>query len=144
MSAAELEQKIHQSIPLSRAMDYRIIELAGTRITVEAPLGPNINIHGTGFAGSLYALGILTAWGLCAHLIDRAGIEAQLVVSEANIRYRSAVRTDIVCRCEAEPQSARTFVDELATQGRSRMTLEVAIGDGPAALIRAEMHASHR
>ena len=27
--------------------------------------GPNINIHGTGFAGSQYALGILAAWG-CA------------------------------------------------------------------------------
>ena len=49
--AIELQRRIHGAIPLSEAMSYRITELADTRITVEAPLGPNINIHGTGFAG---------------------------------------------------------------------------------------------
>jgi thioesterase domain-containing protein len=142
ITAVELQQRIHQAIPLSQAMGYQISEIADTRITVVAPLGPNINIHGTGFAGSLYALGILTAWGLCTYMISRAGLEADLVVAEANIRYKAPVKDDIVCRCEAGPQSARTFIDELAAKRRSRTMLEVLIGDGPAAVIRAEMHAS--
>ncbi len=143
-TAAELQQRIHQAIPLSQAMGYRITALADTQITVEAPLGPNINIHGTGFAGSLYALGILTAWGLCAHLIARAGLEADLVVAEANIRYRAPIKGDIVCRCGATAQAVQSFVDGLAERRRSRMSLEVTIGAGPAALIQAEMHASRR
>ena len=140
--ASDLQRRIRDAIPLSVAMGYRITELADTRIAVEAPLGPNINIHGSGFAGSLYALGILTAWGLCAHLIERAGLEADLVVAEAGIRYRAPVRTDIVCHCALDAAAADAFTSELAGRGRSRTTLEVMIGEGPAAVIRAVMHAS--
>jgi thioesterase domain-containing protein len=138
----DLQHRIHDAIPLSRAMGFRITELGDTRIAVEAPLGPNINIHGTGFAGSLYALGILTAWGLAAHLIDRAGLAAELVVAEANIRYRAPVRTDISCRCEVDDAAAAAFVGDLATTGRARLVLEVAVGEGPAAAIEAQMHAN--
>jgi hypothetical protein len=38
--------------------------------------------------------------------------------------------------------AAQAFVDDLAAKGRARTTLEVAIGDGPAAMIEAAMHAS--
>ena len=71
-AAMDLEEMIHRGIPLSQAMGYRITELADTRICVAAPLAPNRNVHETGFAGSLYALGILTAWGLCTHVVARA------------------------------------------------------------------------
>jgi len=140
--ATDLQHKIHRAIPLSQTMGYRIAELGDTRIAVEAPLGPNINIHGTGFAGSLYALGILAAWGLCAHLIARAGLEAELVVAEATIRYRAPVRSDIRCHCALSDAAAAAFVNDLAANGRARTTLEVTIGEGPAALIQAVMHAS--
>ena len=123
-------------------MGYRITELTDTRISVAAPLAPNRNIHDTGFAGSLYALGILTAWGLCTHVIARAGLDADLVVAEATIRYRAPVRGDIVCRCSLTDETGQAFVDELAAKGRARTTLDVAIGDGPAAMIEVAMHAS--
>jgi thioesterase domain-containing protein len=141
-AAGDLEQRIHAAIPLSRAMGLRISELGDTRISVEAPLAPNVNVHGTGFAGSLYALGILSAWGLCAHLIGRAGLQADLVVAEAAIRYRAPLRGDIVCRCHLGDAAARRFVEDLGDRGRARATLEVSIGDGPEAVIEAQMHAS--
>jgi len=140
--SSDLQRRIHDAIPLSVAMGYRVTELADTRITVEAPLGPNINVHGSGFAGSLYALGILAAWGLCAHLIARAGLEADLVVAEAGIRYRAPVRADIVCHCTLSDATADAFIRDLAGRGRARATLEVTIGEGPAAVIHAVMHAS--
>lgn len=138
----ELQAKINRTIPLSEAMGYRITELDDNHIVVVAPLAPNINIHGTGFAGSIYALGILTVWGLCAHLIERAGIDADLVVVQAGIRYRTPIRGEILCRCEILDEAAAAFVEGLAKQGRSRIVLEVAVGDGPAARIEATMHAS--
>jgi thioesterase domain-containing protein len=141
-AAAELQRKINRHIPLSNAMAYRIASLDDGQISVEAPLQPNSNIHGTGFAGSIYALGILTSWALCAHLIAQAGLEADLVVAEARIVYREPIRGDIVCRSALPPAQARAFIDDLVSQGRSRMTLQVAVGDGPAAEIEAVMHAS--
>lgn len=142
IGAADLQARIKRSIPLSAAMGYRITALDATAITVEAPLAPNINIHGTGFAGSLYALGILTAWGLCAHLIARAGLQADLVVAEAAIRYRKPVCDDIVCHCAVNESAAQAFTNALASAGRARISLRVEIGEGPAALIEAAMHAS--
>ncbi|MCG6968061.1 MAG: thioesterase domain-containing protein [Chromatiaceae bacterium] len=141
-AAAELQRRIDRSIPLSSAMGYRITALDDTRISVAAPLAPNINVHGTGFAGSLYALGILAAWGLCAHIIARAGLKADLVVAEATIRYRAPVRGEIVCSSAVADAQARDFVDQLATSGRARMVLQVTVGDGPAAAIEASMHAT--
>jgi thioesterase domain-containing protein len=142
--ASALQQRIHQAIPLSQAMGFRITELADTRITVAAPLQPNINIHGTGFAGSLYALGILTVWGLCDHVIASAALEADLVVAEAGIKYRAPVRTDIVCHSSVSEEAARSFVEELATRRRSRIALDVTVGREPCAVLSAKMYASIR
>ncbi len=122
-------------------MGYRITELTDRRISVTAPLAPNRNIHGTGFAGSLYGLGMLAAWGLCAHIIARAGLDADLVVVEATIRYRAPVRGDIACHCSITDDAAQAFIDDLAAKRRARVALEVAIGDGPAAVIHAMMYA---
>lgn len=141
-AATDLQDKIHRTIPLSQAMGYRITDLTDRRISIAAPLLPNRNIHGTGFAGSLYGLGILAAWGLGAHMIARAGLDGDLVVAEATIRYRAPVRGDIVCRCSIAEDAAQTFVDDLATKRRARVALEVEIGDGPAAVIEAMMYAS--
>jgi thioesterase domain-containing protein len=140
-AAAALEQRIHDGIPLSRAMAFRIVALEDHAITVEAPLAENINVHGTGFAGSLYALGILTAWALCAHIIGRAGLQADLVVADATIRYHAPVCDDIRCRSTVSDSAAQAFVDTLRASGRARIGLEVAIGDPPVARIEATMHA---
>jgi len=138
-----LQAKIHRSIPLSEKMGYRIAELGDNHITVAAPLAPNINIHGTGFAGSLYSLGVLAAWGLCAHLLARAGIDdADLVVAQANIRYRTPVRGEILCRCEIADTAARVFIEGLRKKGRSRIAVDVAVGEEPAARLEATMYAS--
>lgn len=142
-ATAPLQAKIHRTIPLSETMGYRITELGDNHITVAAPLAPNINIHGTGFAGSLYSLGVLAAWGLCAHLLARAGIEnADLVVAQANIRYRTPVRGEILCRCVIADEVARAFIAGLRNKGRSRIAVDVAVGEEPAARIEATMYAS--
>jgi thioesterase domain-containing protein len=141
-AATELQDKIHRNIPMSQAMGFRITELTDRRISVAAPLAPNRNIHGTGFAGSLYGLGMLAAWGLCAHIIARAGLDADLVVVEATIRYRAPVRGDIACHCSITDDAAQAFIDDLAAKRRARIALEVAIGDGPAAVLHAMMYAS--
>ena len=140
--AAALQAKIHRTIPLSAAMGYEIVKLDEARIVVEAPLEPNINIHGTGFAGSLYTLGVLSAWALCNHVIDAAGLDAELVIAEANIRYRAPVRGRIRCSCSLKSNQIQDLVADLRARGRARIGVEVDIGEEPAAQIQATLHAS--
>ena len=140
--AAALQAKIHRTIPLSAAMGYEIVALDEAQIVVEAPLQPTINIHGTGFAGSLYTLGILSAWALCNHVIDDAGLDAELVIAEAAIRYRAPVRGRIRCCCRLSANQIQRFVTGLRTRGSARIRVEVDIGEEPAARIQATLHAS--
>jgi len=140
-AATRMQAKIRRHIPLSEVMGYRIVELDGRHIVVEAPLAPNVNIHGTGFAGSIYALGILTAWAVITQIIGDAGLDAELVVAEADIRYRAPIQATIVCRGAITADRQRSFVERLRGEGRARIDVRVEIGDGPAAVLEATLHA---
>mgnify|MGYP006388543281 CR=1 FL=1 len=62
VTADELERYLHREIPLSAAIGVRV-EVAGPGgVVLAAPLEPNVNHRGTAFAGSISALGMLTAW----------------------------------------------------------------------------------
>lgn len=138
----QLQERIHAGIPLSRAMGFRIGSLGETSILVEAPLPPNTNVHETGFAGSLFALGILTAWGLATHIVAQRGLVVSLVIARADIRYRAPVTSDIVCSCEVERGHAERFVDRLAMEESAALETEVLIGERSEAVLTATLHAS--
>ena len=115
--ANDLQQKIRSTIPLSRA-----------------PLAPNVNIHGTGFAGSIYSLAVLTGWAMVTHIVTSRSISCELVVSKAEIRYLRPVVGDIECRCEVADTVINQFIDYYENKGRSRIMLEIMVGDRLATL----------
>ena len=136
-AAAALELKIRQAIPLSDAMQFSIRDLSPDAIEVAAPLEPNVNIHGTGFAGSIYSLGVLTGWALCTHILDELGIEAELVVARAEIRYRAPVKGDLACRCKcsaAQRESFRRGLDEVA---KGKLVMDIEVGGDRRAVLQA-------
>ena len=136
MSAADsLEARIRRHIPLSAAMDFRIVELGDTRIRVAAPLEPNVNIHGTGFAGSIYSVGVLTGWALATHWLDTAGSDAQLVVAHAEIRYRSPVIGALECSCAADVAQRDKFLGGIESRGKGFVDLEILIGTDRSAIL---------
>ena len=53
-------------------------------------------------------------------MIAQAGLDAELVVVEANIRYRLPVTGDIVCHCAVTESARRTFIDELDPERAAR------------------------
>jgi len=136
-AATVLEQKIRQAIPLSDAMQFSIRDLSQDAIHVAAPLEPNINIHGTGFAGSIYSVGVLTGWALCTHILDELGLEAELVVARAQIRYRAPVSGDLACNCTcsaAQRESFRQGIDEV---GKGKLVLDIEVGGNRQAVLQA-------
>jgi thioesterase domain-containing protein len=136
-SADELTRKIHSAIPLSDAMQFSIDHLDLDDIRVSAPLSPNINIHGTGFAGSLYSIAVLTGWALSMHIIDESGIDAELVVARAEIAYRAPVVSDIECRCSASEEQRDAFLQAFHERGKGKLVLDIAVGDLPQARLHA-------
>jgi thioesterase domain-containing protein len=138
MSAAgDLTRKIREKIPLSAAMQFSIERLELDEIRVTAPLSPNINIHGTGFAGSIYSVAVLTGWALCTHIIDQLGLDAELVVARAEIAYRAPVKSDLDCRASTDAAQREAFLQAFRERGKGKLVLDIAVGDLPQASLRA-------
>jgi thioesterase domain-containing protein len=138
MSAADaLTRKIRDAIPLSEAMRFTIDSLSQDAIRVSAPLEPNINIHGTGFAGSIYSLSVLTGWALCTHIMDELSMDGDLVVGKAEIIYRAPVQGDLECHCRATQEQRQAFLSHFRDSGKGRLALEISVGELPQALLKA-------
>lgn len=136
-AASDLEQLIRSTIPLSEAMQFSIVELDQDHIRVTAPLEPNVNIHGTGFAGSIYSVAVLTGWALVTHLVNKSGCDADLVVAGAEISYRSPVTTVLDCSCACSRDQQEQFGRALAAGGKAKLSLEIEIGALPQARLQA-------
>lgn len=136
-----LQNTIRSTIPMAQTMDFSITTLEPLRMVTRAPLAPNINIHGTAFAGALYTLGALTAWGM---LQSRLPAGAVLVMMEGNIRYRRPLKAELMARCEVDDADMAAFLEGLDANGRSKLSVKVGIGDQgqPAAEFTGLMHAS--
>lgn len=136
-AAASLQQKIRQAIPLSDAMQFGIDTLSLDAIEVSAPLPPNVNIHGTGFAGSIYSVAVLTGWALCTHILNEMKIDAELVVAKAEIRYRAPVSGDLHCITSANAGLRESFLRDIRDRGKGVLQLEIEVGERPSALLKA-------
>lgn len=139
-----LTQYILQEIPLAVAMEFSIADLDQQGITIHAPLPPNINVHGTGFAGSLYSLSALAAWAYTTNLVDQAGMQADIVMAKAEIRYRRPVKSAIECVCHCDPEVSAAFLQHLAERGRTRLSLIVEMGEAADVVFSATMVAIQR
>jgi len=142
--ALDLQQKIRAAIPLSAAMEFSIDALSLDAIRVTAPLQPNVNIHGTGFAGSIYSVAILTGWALCTHILDQYKIDAELVVAKAEIKYRAPVTTDLGCNANVSIAARELFLQGIREQGKGRLVLDIEVGDLPQAVLQATFYAVTR
>jgi len=134
--AIQMQEKIHTTIPLSAVMQFSIIELNPDSIVVSAPLEPNINIHGTGFAGSLYSVAILTGWALSTHIMSLHNMNGDLVVGKADIKYRTPVTGALVCRAQVDTVACNNFKKDFDTIGKARLSLTITIGDNLNAVLQ--------
>jgi thioesterase domain-containing protein len=128
--AAELQATWYREIPLAAAMELGIAACASDEIAVRAPLGPNRNLHGTAFAGSLFSLCVLTGWGLTWLALRQRALDGVIVVADSRIRYRKAVSDEIVCRCRAEKGLLDERLAALAAAGRASLPLLCTIEAG--------------
>jgi thioesterase domain-containing protein len=123
----ELESTWHREIPLAAAMSIAVAGYDGRTLTVRAPLQPNRNMHGTGFAGSLYSACVLTAWSAVWLALRERALAGIIVVADSTIQYRRAVAADLLCCCTPDSATLRAALDQLAANGRSSLGLTCSI-----------------
>lgn len=120
---ATLARTWREEIPLAAAMRIEVDGFAGGELVVRAPLAPNRNLHHTAFAGALFSLCVLTAWGRVWLGLQERGATGLIVAADSRIEYRKAVTSDwVVCRCSGEPA-----LDTYPTTGRASFTLEATV-----------------
>jgi len=122
----ELVAVWYEQIPLSKAMGVELELFEDNVLTVAADLGPNINLHGTGFAGSLYAINALCGWSMVHLQLQLRQLQGSIVLADGRINYaRPAKDTRLVATCDFGEQVSA--LDQLVEKGRARFTLSLKV-----------------
>ncbi|HEX2348644.1 MAG TPA: thioesterase domain-containing protein [Ktedonobacterales bacterium] len=136
--ARELQDVLHHEIPLSQQIGLIVEEYDGERLSLRAPLAPNINHKATAFAGSLNAVATLAGWGLTWLLLREHDLHGVIVIHESGARYELPVASDFVATCRLPAAHAvERFLAALRRRGKARLALTVEILDaqGRAAVV---------
>ena len=119
----QLQNTWHSTIPLSQFMQVIPLSFSGAELQVTAPLAPNINLHNTMFAGSIYTLMTLTGWGMVWLQQQRLTVQGDIVLADANIKYIKPITADPI----AKVIWPNTDMSGLADGKRIKVTLEVGL-----------------
>ena len=98
LSPAELQQYLHEHIPITRAMQVTVLEAKPDATLLAAPLAPNINHRDTVFGGSAAALATLAAWTLLHARLAAAGLPSRLVIQRNTMDYDAPIPADFSAR----------------------------------------------
>ena len=123
MTPAALADYLHLHIPLSRAMDVSVVEASAEAVVIEAPLDPNINVHGTMFGGSAAVLGLLAAWSVLHLRLEAEGIANQLVIHRTEMEYLKPISGTARAIARLDGADWAGFVHMLERRGKARLTV---------------------
>lgn len=128
MQPAELEQYLHEHIPLSGAMAVSVVSIAEDAVVLRAPLAPNINHRETVFGGSASALAILAAWSLLHTRLRSEGLVSRLVIQRNTMHYEKPIPGEFTARSSLEqPDQWPRFTRMLARKGIARIAVASAL-----------------
>ncbi|GGP43718.1 thioesterase domain-containing protein [Shewanella saliphila] len=120
---SQLQNTWHSTIPLSQFMQVKPLSFSGTELQVTAPLAPNINLHNTMFAGSIYTLMTLTGWGMLWLQQQRLTLQGDIVIADASVKYIKPITAEPV----AKVIWPNTDISSLAEGVRAQVMLDVGL-----------------
>lgn len=128
----QLQSIWHTRIPISKAMGIQATGYDGVTLSARAGLTENVNVHGTAFAGSLYAIAALCGWGMTWLKLKEQGLQGSIVIASGHIDYARPVTADIDVACRFDADAQLEAMDKLRATGKCRFELSVEIGAGAA------------
>ncbi|MCP8882392.1 thioesterase domain-containing protein [Devosia sp. XJ19-1] len=140
MTPAALADFLHEHIPLSRAMNVTAVRASVEEVVLEAPLEPNINVHGTMFGGSAATLGLLAAWSVLHLRLEAEGISNQLVIHRTEMEYLKPIAGTAQAVARLEGADWASFLHTLDRRGKARLKVNAALvfNGEPAARLAGE------
>lgn len=97
-------------------------------LEIDAPLLPNLNHHGTFFGGSASALGILAGWSLVHLLTLDAGLDAEIVIQRAGVRYTAPAPGPMTARALPPTDAQWTrFSGTFERRGMARLRVRIVL-----------------
>ena len=128
MNRRELEQFLHEYIPLSKAMGVQVRRSNTEHVVLAAPLVPNRNHQSTVFGGSASAVAILAAWSLLHLRLKQAGLQVRLVIRQNTMKYERPIAGKFLASSAVVDLSAwERFQEMLKRKGRARISIKVMI-----------------
>lgn len=124
---AGMTEWLHRTIPLSAAMEVRVLRLEEGTATLTMPLAPNVNHMGTAFGGSLNALGLLTAATAVLTRLRPAGYEHLLVVRHSEYSYHRPAKSDPTARAQIPARQWAEVQPALETGDPARLKVKSTI-----------------
>lgn len=120
----DLEQYLHDHIPLSKAMEVSVIAANVGEVVLSAPLAPNINHRDTVFGGSASAVAILAAWSLLHIRLQSAGVPSRLVIQRNTMEYELPIVGEFTARSSiVDDRDWQLFMRMLTRKGKARITV---------------------
>jgi thioesterase domain-containing protein len=131
----EITAYLHERMPVTRALGIRVERYDGRAVRLGAPLGPNLNAHGTAFGGSLSCVAILSGWLLVHLKLEERGVASELVIQRTELDFEAPVDGDFSATATLPPDAEWTrFLRTLSRHHMARVivfsTVECASGRG--------------
>jgi thioesterase domain-containing protein len=124
----DVEDYLHQHIPLTAAMEVRVAAIDGEGVRLSAPLAPNINHRSTIFGGSASALAILAGWTQVHIRLREFGLTSRIVIQRNSMEYLLPIHGEFEAFCPSPPEAVwKRLVDGIRRRGRGRITLDVEL-----------------
>ncbi len=133
-----VEEFMHQRIPLSKAMNCKVLECNNNSITLNAPKFANTVEGDHLYGGSFLSLGLLAAWTLLHVSLRRLDYEplAKLLKAEwKTLPEYNELGESITAKSQLPSDKEwQQFLRMLSRKARSKLTLETKLLEGDACL----------
>ena len=128
MTPQALEALLAEKIPVANFMQVQVLEIQPDKLTLKAPLAPNLNVHDTMFGGSATAIGLIAAWSLFSTRLANAGIKATVVAHKNSSVYLKPIDDELLAEATlAQDESWQNFLDRFNEKGRARLNLHTRL-----------------
>ena len=104
-------------------MAVEVLQASAAHVLLEAPLAPNINMHGTMFGGSGATLALLAAWSVVHLKLEAEGLTSKLVIHRTETEYLLPVEGAAQASARLENADWESFRNTYERRGRARLTV---------------------
>lgn len=128
MSPRDLERFLCEKIPLTKALEIKILHSGSDYAEIAAPLKPNINHFGTVFGGSLHSVLILSCYSWLFNLLEENGFSTHVVLKSSTVKHAGPVQKDFSAICKSpEPEATERFIKTMQKKKRAQITLKSSV-----------------